>query len=422
MKTKAVRLYGKNDLRLDTFDLPPIKDNEILVKIISDSVCMSTYKLSKQGQEHKRAPEDLANNPAIIGHEMSGVIIDVGSKWENKYSKGQKFTVQPALTVNGKDMNPGYYYPTYGGVCTYCIIPNEAIEGECLIPFGGESFFEASLAEPVACIIAGYNRMYHTNEDNHNHNSGVLPGGNVLIMGACGPMGLECVDYALQLDPPAKLVVAVDVDSERLKRAEALLAPRAHKDTKLVFLDASACDDVCKELMSLSEEKGYNDAFVYAPIRELIEQADKVLAFDGCMNFFAGPIDKTLSATINMYNIHYNLTHILGYTGSINDDLLSALKLMEKGSLNPAIMITHIGGINSAIDTTLNLPNIKGGKKIIYTQIDDLPLTAIDDFEALGKDNELFRKLYEACNRHNGCWNVEAEEILLKHYNIDINQ
>lgn len=49
MQTRAIRLYGKEDLRLDTFELPPIKEDEILVKIISDSVCMSTYKLSKQG-------------------------------------------------------------------------------------------------------------------------------------------------------------------------------------------------------------------------------------------------------------------------------------------------------------------------------------------------------------------------------------
>ena len=40
MKTKAVRLYGKEDLRLETFELPEIKEGEILAKIISDSICM----------------------------------------------------------------------------------------------------------------------------------------------------------------------------------------------------------------------------------------------------------------------------------------------------------------------------------------------------------------------------------------------
>ena len=38
MKTKAVRLYGKDDLRLEEFDLAPLKQDEIRIKIIADSV------------------------------------------------------------------------------------------------------------------------------------------------------------------------------------------------------------------------------------------------------------------------------------------------------------------------------------------------------------------------------------------------
>ena len=56
MKTKAVRMYGTRDLRLEEFELPPIKEDEILVKVMSDSICMSTYKLVEQGKKHKRAP------------------------------------------------------------------------------------------------------------------------------------------------------------------------------------------------------------------------------------------------------------------------------------------------------------------------------------------------------------------------------
>ena len=37
MKTKALRLYGVNDLRLEEFELPQIQDDEILVEVISDS-------------------------------------------------------------------------------------------------------------------------------------------------------------------------------------------------------------------------------------------------------------------------------------------------------------------------------------------------------------------------------------------------
>ena len=81
MKTKAVRLYGVRDLRLEEFELPEIKEDEILVKVMSDSICMSTYKLVEQGKKHKRAPQNIDTNPVIVGHEFAGVIVKVGEKW-----------------------------------------------------------------------------------------------------------------------------------------------------------------------------------------------------------------------------------------------------------------------------------------------------------------------------------------------------
>ena len=63
MKTKAVRLYGKDDLRLEEFDLPEIKDDEILAHVISDSLCMSSYKATMQGADHPRVPDNVATRP-----------------------------------------------------------------------------------------------------------------------------------------------------------------------------------------------------------------------------------------------------------------------------------------------------------------------------------------------------------------------
>ena len=102
MKTKAVRLYGKNDLRLEEFELPEIKDDEILAKVISDSVCMSTHKAALQGSDHKRVPSDIAENPVIVGHEFCGIIEKVGKKWADKYKAGDKFSIQPALNTRAR--------------------------------------------------------------------------------------------------------------------------------------------------------------------------------------------------------------------------------------------------------------------------------------------------------------------------------
>ena len=160
MKTRAVRMYGLDDLRLEEFELPEIKDDEILVKVMSDSICMSTYKLVKQGKKHKRAPQNIDTNPIIVGHEFAGDIVQVGKKWQDQFKPGQKFSIQPAINYQGKLDSPGYSYEFCGGAATYCIIPHEVMEMGCLLSYDGESYFQASLGEPMSCIIGGDHAQY----------------------------------------------------------------------------------------------------------------------------------------------------------------------------------------------------------------------------------------------------------------------
>lgn len=173
MKTRAVRLYGKNDLRLEEFELPQIKDDEILVHVISDSICMSTYKAAIQGPDHKRVPKDVDKNPVIVGHEFSGDIVEVGSKWKGQFKSGTKFAQQPALNYKGSMASPGYSYKYFGGDATYIIIPHEVMELGCLLNYNGDSYFEASLAEPMSCIIGGYHACFHTKMGSYRHDMGI---------------------------------------------------------------------------------------------------------------------------------------------------------------------------------------------------------------------------------------------------------
>ena len=101
MKTRAVRLYGKSDLRLEEFDLPAVGDGEILIRIVSDSVCMSSYKTAIQGEDHIRVPQNVAEHPAIIGHEFCAEVVEVGSRWQNDYKVGDKVIVPPVLSYLG---------------------------------------------------------------------------------------------------------------------------------------------------------------------------------------------------------------------------------------------------------------------------------------------------------------------------------
>lgn len=417
MKAKAVRLYGVNDLRLEEFELPEIKDDEILVKVVSDSICMSTYKLVEQGKKHKRAPQDIDVNPVIVGHEFAGDIVKVGAKWKGEFKEGEKFAQQPALNYKGSLNSPGYSYRYCGGATTYCIMPHEVMELGCLLHYDGESYFEASLGEPMSCIIGGYHSNYHTNKLNYNHEMGVKKGGNLIILGGCGPMGLGAVSYGISLDNRPSLMVVTDVDEAKIERAKKVLPEEeaAKYGVTLKYINTAKMDNQLAELMALTDGKGYDDVFIYAPIKPLAELGNKLLAFDGCMNFFAGPTDNQFSAEMNLYNVHYISTHIIGSTGGNTDDLIEAIDLASKNKIKPSVMVTHIGGIDSIAEATKNLPNIPGGKKLTYTQI-NMPLTAIDDFRKLGEKDELFAKLADSCDRHNGLWNSEAEKILLTHF------
>lgn len=411
MKTKAVRLYGKNDLKLEEFDLPEIKDDEILVRVISDSICMSSYKAVVQGEDHKRVPEDISTNPVIIGHEFCGDIVKVGAKWQEKYKEGDKFGIQPAY---GPLQTPGYSFPFVGGDSTYSIIPNAIIEADCLIKYDGDAYYKASLAEPMSCIIAGYHENYHSVYEKHTHTMGIKEGGAVAILAGVGPMGLGAIDYGIHCDRKPSLMVVTDIDQARLDRAATLLTVKdAEKNgVKLIYVNTSTVEDSVSYLKSLNGGNGYDDVFVYAPVSALIEQGDALLGEGGCLNFFAGPTNPQFSAKFNFYDVHYMFHRITGTSGGNTDDLKEALKLAGEGKINPSIMISHVGGLDSVIDTTLNLPNIKGAKKLVYTHI-SMPMTAISDFAKLGETDPFYKDLAEICERNNGIWSAEAEKYLL---------
>lgn len=415
MKTKAVRMYGKNDLRLEEFDLPPIGEDEILAHIISDSICMSSYKAAIQGAEHKRVPKDIAHNPIIIGHEFCGEIVEVGSKWKDSYRAGSKFTIQPALNQkNDPYASPGYSFKYIGGSATYIVIPNVVMELGCLLPYEGDSFFSGSLAEPMSCIVGTFHANYHTKPGSYIHDMGIVEDGNMAILAGVGPMGLGAIDYAIHCDRKPRLLVVTDIDEDRLKRAASIYTTDEAKrnGVELVYVNTSGSDKGVDHLKSLTDGKGYNDVFVFAPVKSVVEMGDKLLAYDGCLNFFAGPSNPGFSAEFNFYDVHYNATHVVGTSGGNTGDLKESLDMMGKGIINPASMITHIGGLDSVVDTVLKLPNIPGGKKLIYTNI-QMELTAIDSLREKEKDNPLFGRLADIVDKTNGLWSAEAEKYLL---------
>ena len=416
MKTKALRLYGKNDLRLEEFELPAIRDDEILAKVVSDSLCMSSYKAVIQGADHKRVPKDIDKNPVMIGHEFCGELVEVGKAWQGQYHAGERFVIQPALNYKGTIDAPGYSFPYIGGCATYIIIPHQVMEICCLLPYKADAFFYGSLSEPMSCVIGSFRELFHVTPGIHEHKMGLKKGGSLLVLAGAGPMGLGAVDFAVHNERKPARVVVTDINPQRLARAESLIPPAeaAKHGVELRYVDTSGVADAAAHLKSLNGGKGYDDVLVMAPVKPVAELADQVLGADGCLSFFAGPTDTAFSANVNYYSVHYNGTHMIGTVGGNAADMAESITMVERGLINPAAMITHIGGLDAAREATLHLPEIPGGKKLIYTQI-SLELTAIDDFAEKGKTNPLFAKLGEIVERHNGLWCAEAEAWLLEH-------
>ena len=102
----------------------------------------------------------------------------------------------------------------------------------------------------------------------------------------------------------------------------------------------------------------------------------------------------------------------MGTSGGNTDDMREALQLMGEGRISPAVMVTHVGGLDALIDTTLNLPDIPGGKKLIYNSI-SMPLVSLTGLREMGLSDPFYKDLNMIVEKNNFIWNHEAEEFLL---------
>lgn len=413
MKTTAIRLYGAMDLRLETFELPEIREDEVLLQVITDSLCASTYKAVKQGSAHKRVPPDIAEHPIIIGHEMCGVIRKVGEALKDQWKVGQKIVIQPALKLES-GYDPGYSYPYIGGSATYAVVPSVVLERGCMIPFEGDGYFKGSLVEALGCIIRGYKGLYHTDYETYIRTDGAKRGGRIAILGGAGPMGIGAVEMAIGYAGAAQVVVT-DLNQERLDYAAAKCTPEkaAAHGVALTYHNTSGLEDPAKTLLELSGG-GFDDVFVMVPVPALFSMAEEICRTDGCINFFAGPVVHQLPGALNLYRVHYDGIHVVGTAGSIPEDMVDTIRLIEEHRIEPAALVSHILGLRAASDAIFAMEKPSGAKKVCYTGL-DIPLIAIDELAELGKTDPLYAKLDEIVKAHGGLWCAEAEEYLLTH-------
>ncbi|HBR02020.1 MAG TPA: L-sorbose 1-phosphate reductase, partial [Ruminiclostridium sp.] len=96
-----------------------------------------------------------------------------------------------------------------------------------------------------------------------------------------------------------------DIDEARLKRAASIYsAEEARKNgVELIYVNTSASGKGEDYLMTLSKGKGYDDVLIFAPVKPVVEMGDRLLAHDGCLNFFSGPSNQAFTAEFNFYNV-----------------------------------------------------------------------------------------------------------------------
>ncbi len=144
----------------------------------------------------------------------------------------------------------------------------------------------------------------------------------------------------------------------------------------------------------------------YAVIPESYIQAGKVISYDHSAFYYGALAVPTANAlTAGMKSREGQAW------GCSLEDIRKAVSLAASGVLEPAVFVTHIGGIDSEAKELLT-EDSDPGQKLFYSHL-SFPLTAISSFGL--SDDPLMKGLHEICSGHNGLWNPEAEVYLLNH-------
>lgn len=242
-----------------------------------------------------------------------------------------------------------------------------------------------------------------------NRRNDLLPGGNALFIGAGGPMGQMHVQRALEKADGPGLVVVTDLDRGRLDHLVQRFNPLAEqRGVRFITLAPAEFDSQQAMNNRIAElaPNGYDDLVVLAPVPALVRQAVLWAADNAFVNVFAGlgigtmaqiPLDKLCRGV-----------KIIGCSGSRISDLRKVLELVEAGQLDSNRSVAAIGGLGAAHDGLAAVKNAKyPGKTIIYTQIPELPLMALEEIP------EKLPAIKDKLSPE-GAWTKDAEAALLE--------
>jgi L-iditol 2-dehydrogenase len=316
--------YGPNDIRLEDRDIPKVTPGTVLVKVKSCAVCGSDLRILGDGNPR-------ISPPHILGHEISGEVFEVG-EGVTGYSVGDRVSTGADVPCgecihcksgrpNCCDINYAIGYQFDGGYAEYILLDPLVVKYGPMQKFDNSLSWEnASLAEPLACCINGYERaLYHKDM-----------GGIVVIFGA-GPIGLMLMMLGKGFYAVDKVII---VEPSQARRDMAL---RLGAD---VVIDPNNEDPVA-EVMNITDNQGAQAIFTACPVIETHKQAIKMVAKRGVVNFFGGVPKNEPEIPLLSNFIHYRETYITGSHGSTPEQHAQALDMIASKTIDVSSLISE---------------------------------------------------------------------------------
>lgn len=235
--------------------------------------------------------------------------------------------------------------------------------------------------------------------------------GCAVFIGAGGPMGQMHVQRAIEMQNGPKILVATEVNDDRLKALTDRFVPLAESLGKqLVVINTMTSERSLAQLVSeLTNGKNADDVVVSVPSAKLMEEAATLMNENGMLVFFAGVPNGTM-APINLSDVYLHNAQYTGTSGLTIEDQAAVLNRSNEGVLSPGRMVAAVGGIEASLDAINGVINSSyPGKIVIFPQIHNLPLIGLD--EMAEKMPEVAEKLGP-----NNTWTEEAEAVLIERF------
>jgi L-iditol 2-dehydrogenase len=328
---KAAKFYAPGDIRLEDVPEPEVSAGSVKIRVRNCSTCGTDVKISRSGHPNMTPPQ-------IMGHEIAGEITEIGEGVEG-WAVGDRVQVIAAIpdgtcpeclaghpAVCENQLSMGYQFP--GGFAEYLVVPNEVlrVDGLNRIP-DSLSFAEASLAEPLACVLNGQELAR------------VGEGDTVVIVGS-GPIG--CLHVRLARARGAAQVILIDLNAERLAAAADIVKP----DVAI----ASEDTDPVAAVLAATAGRGADVVITAAASGRAQEQGLLMLARRGRLSLFGGLAKDAPNITVDANLVHYRELTIVGVNGSSPAHNKQALELIASGSVPVADLITHRLPLDQVLD------------------------------------------------------------------------